>query len=135
MLRQYWHPQKLLWSISFTSFPCFAMHPLGPNVTTAHWQRLARNSSATSGSAFSSPLHKMEEKFTPTAENCIKCSKKRIKHITEELVKMTIFHQKTMLTFWHNKETTDTLEALLLHPHWQSRGLYPLTPIIVEEVI
>jgi len=40
-----------------TSFPCLAMHPLEPSVTTAHWQYLARNSTALSGSAFCSPLN------------------------------------------------------------------------------
>lgn len=39
-----------------TSFPCFAMHPFWPSVTTAHRQCLAMNSSATSGSASSSLL-------------------------------------------------------------------------------
>lgn len=33
------------------------MHPLGPSVTTAHWQYLARNSTAAIGSAFCSPLN------------------------------------------------------------------------------
>ena len=75
--------------------------------------------------------------FTPKE---VKPEKRKYQQlITEVTATISETEKSGIWTPIHYKEKkekkTATLAILSLHPHWQSRGLYPLTSVTVEEVL